>query len=155
MQISDVTAAPQEVLDLATEWVYRGGMRDTQFIDQNSWTPRSDVVHTFTSSPESNLSLADFVAHLGDVPPRSSETTDSATKVEEQEGQASAARPTDTSITGFVAGDTAWTTHLIVADMLQDGKIEVRCSVVMLRLDGVWKVVHCHVSEGVFRDLQG
>lgn len=49
--------------------------------------------------------------------------------------------------------DVAWVTDTIECDMLYDGIIDIRCTVILVRVDGEWKVAHSHVSEGVVREM--
>ncbi|NUH40148.1 nuclear transport factor 2 family protein [Streptomyces samsunensis] len=125
-------AAPQEILDLARDWVYAGGMRDVEFIKAHSHTEDPDAIHTIASGPGACLSLSSFLEHLGEVPPRSSSGSNAS---------------------GFVHGDVAWVTDVIQSDMLHEGIIDIRCTVVLVRADGEWKVTHSHVSEGVKREV--
>lgn len=124
--------APQEVLDLATAWVHAGGVRDTAYIAAHSHTEDDAAVHTIASGPGAGLPLSVFLEHLGDVPPRES---------------------SGSSPSGFIHGDVAWVTDLIQSDLLYDGVIDVRCTVVLVRVEGQWKVTHTHVSEGVARQM--
>jgi hypothetical protein len=55
--------------------------------------------------------------------------------------------------TSFVHGDIAWVVDFPQVDVKSDGNIHLRITVVLLRVDGEWRVVHSHFSEGVAHEL--
>lgn len=124
--------APQELVELARDWLNAGLNRDTDFIRRFSHAEDDGFVHTIASPPGAHFTLDEFASHLGEVPPRYS--------VESQPR-------------GFVHGDMAYMVDFPTIDMRHDGVLDGRHTLVMRRVEGVWKVVHSHISEGVDRQL--
>ena len=103
-------------------------MRDSEYILANS---ASDGTYTGTTSGCSPpQSLEEIVSHLRGLKKAGWQKLDP---------------------TGYVAGDFAWFTDH-AKGVLPDGEeIGIRTTLLMRRVDGQWKVVHFHVSEGVDR----
>lgn len=122
-------AAQPEVLDVARNWIIRGHMRDGEYMANAAFPVPGSTVHTIASAPDSNFTVDQLVSHLGDVVP--------------------CPVMTDESAEGFVHGDMAWVYAFPKIDVKRDGVIDLRYTVVLYRVDGDWKVVHSHLSEGV------
>ncbi|WP_033288664.1 nuclear transport factor 2 family protein [Amycolatopsis jejuensis] len=120
--------APEEVLTLAKEWLAAGHRRDTEFIAAHSWTEDDNFVHTVASGPDSALSLGDFLQHLREYDPR----------------EVVLSNPR-----GFAYDDFAWVFDTPHIDLLDEGVLEARFTAVLRHVEGEWKVVHAHLSEGV------
>lgn len=124
--------APKELHDLATAWLRAGLARDTGFLRAHSHTADDAAVHTIASVPDGSLPLGPLLDHLDEAPPR--ELVYSAP-------------------VGFVHGDVAWFFDDAKVDMLWDGILDMRFTIVFVLLDGTWKAVQTHLSEGVVREL--
>lgn len=121
-------SAPSEVTDVAREWLEAGHARDGVRLASLSWEVAPDALHTFASAPDSNLSLTELLSHLTEVIP---------------------CYLVDSAPTGFVTGDFAWVTDTPRVEIPGETVISLRVTVVLQRREGVWKVVHGHLSEGV------
>ena len=120
--------AEGEVYEAAVRYLEACVTRDCEYIAASSVTDGSFTGTTSGSSPP--LSLEEIVSHLRGL----------------KKAGWSQLHPT-----GYVAGDFAWFTDH-AAGMLPNGeKIGIRTTLLMRRLEGRWKVVHFHVSEGVDR----
>ncbi|WP_162795681.1 nuclear transport factor 2 family protein [Nonomuraea lactucae] len=124
--------APIELRELATAWLRAGLSRNTDFLREHSHTPEGATVHTIASVPGGSLGLGSLLDHLDEAPPR---------------------ELVFSSPEGFVHGDTAWFFDDAKVDMLYDGVLDMRFTIVFVRVDGAWKAVHSHLSEGVVREL--
>ncbi|MET7992688.1 nuclear transport factor 2 family protein [Amycolatopsis sp. NPDC005232] len=120
--------APDEVVNLVKDWLAAGHRRDVEFITKHSHTEDEDFVHTVASGPDGALTLAQFLDHLRQYQPREVLVSDPQ---------------------GFVHGDLAWIFDSPRVDLLDEGVIDARFTAVLRRVDGDWKVVHAHLSEGV------
>ncbi|MGP4017845.1 nuclear transport factor 2 family protein [Saccharopolyspora sp. 5N708] len=123
-----MATAPAEVVNLVKEWLAAGHHRDIEFITAHSWTEDENAVHTVASGPDGGLTLERLQGHLGEYEPR----------------EVVASNPQ-----GFVHGDFAWVFDTPTIDLLDEGLIDARFTAVLRRIDGTWKVVHAHLSEGV------
>jgi hypothetical protein len=125
-----IEPAPRELLAFSARWMEAGLNRDLDFLRAHSATPDPAAVHTIPGTPAGpGLTLAQFLTHLSEVPPRYTVTS---------------------SPHGYVIdGAAAWTTDYFTVDMLQEGVLEGRYTAVLALIDGDWKVVHAHMSEPV------
>lgn len=124
--------APAELVTFARRWMASGHARDVDFIARNSCTAEAAAVHTIASAPDSNLSLAGFLEHLAEFPPR---------------------EIVDIDLAGWVHDDSACLCGTGRVDMLDEGFLDVRMTIVLLRQEDRWQVAHCHLSEGVPHEI--
>lgn len=125
-------AATSELRELATDWLRAGFARDTEFLRRHSFSADPAVTHTIATVPGGSLALGPFLDHLDEAPPRELVHSDPR---------------------GFVHGDVAWLVDECTADMLWDGLVDMRFTIVFVRMDGIWKAVQAHLSEAVVREL--
>ncbi|MFC9249837.1 nuclear transport factor 2 family protein [Amycolatopsis thailandensis] len=120
--------APAELIALAREWIAAGHARDTGLMERLSATPEEGAVFTVASSPDSNLTLQELLAHLREYPP---------------------CEPVGSDPRGYVEGDVAWlfdNPRILIPG--EDG-ISLRITVVLVHTPDGWRVMHGHLSEGV------
>lgn len=127
-----MAVAPPELIAFAREYLERALARDVEYVRRHSYVEDPSAIHAIASAPGAHLRLDELVAHLGEAPPRTA---------------------LESSPRGFVHGDVAWIVDLPKVDMRHDGILDGRITMVMLRVDGEWKVTHQHLSEGVTRVL--
>lgn len=120
--------APPELLQAVRNWLEAGHRRDVDYIAAHSHEEDPDFPHTVTSGPDGALTLTQFLDHLRAHQPREVVTT---------------------SPRGHVHGDFALVYDEPKIDLLEEGTIDARFTAVLRRIEGVWKVVHAHLSEGV------
>jgi hypothetical protein len=124
--------ASPELHELATAWLRAGFARDTEFLRRHSVSPEEETVHTIASVPGGSLALGPFLEHLDEAPPR--ELLTSAPQ-------------------GYRHGDVAWFFDEVTVDMLWDGVLPHRFTIVFVLHEGTWKAVQAHLSEPVSREL--
>ncbi|WP_160161660.1 nuclear transport factor 2 family protein [Embleya hyalina] len=120
--------ASADLVAFAGQWIVRAHARDVDFIEKASYSADDAAVHTIASGPDSSLSLAALLGHLADFPPR---------------------EVVDLDLDGWAHDGVAWLCGTGRVDMLEDGFLDVRLTMVLLRAGDGWKVAHCHISEGV------
>lgn len=123
-----VQPAPPEALTLSTQWLRAHLDRDAEFIRANAATPDDAAVHTIGSFPL-EVTLAKFLDLL---------------EASEPAGVQIESHPF-----GFVRNDVAWLTDLPRLRMPSGETRQARQTIVMVKSEGAWKVVHSHLSEGV------
>lgn len=120
-----VTSASAELIDAAIRYLDAAIKRDVDYLAANS-SNESGSYSTFSSGHNGYYDLQGLLDHLRPLAP----------------ADFSKWEPFD----GFVAGDFAWFAGMGFALMPNGDKHPVRVTVLMRHVDGVWKVVHSHLS---------
>jgi ketosteroid isomerase-like protein len=127
-----MAVAPAEVVTLARDFLAAAVARDTDFIAAHAHDAEDARFFVIGSPPNEHWTLPGMVAHLKDFPPTTFLRSEPS---------------------GWAVGDAAWVTDF-AENELPDGEIlQTRATVVLLRVEGMWKVVHIHLSEGVPHEL--
>ena len=126
---SAVRAANEVLVDLAVKWLRACTERDDAYIAEHSLSDPADAFRCVGSAGEP-FPLIPFTEHLRGL----------------KKAGWSGLEPA-----GWVRGDTAWFTGSAQGLLPSGEPLVIRISLVMLRVDRAWKVVQCHVSEGVDR----
>ena len=123
--------ASSDVIAAASGWFLAAQGRDVAYILRESHAPDPAAIHSFASGP-GNLTLDGLVEHLRGYPPIEAHDIDFA---------------------GWVHDDFSWLTGTSRVALPTDEDLMMRMTVVMLRVDGDWKITHFHLSEGVDHDV--
>ncbi len=127
---SDVRRADAELVALAVKWLQACTERDTAYVEAHGLAEPADAFTCIGSAGEP-FGLQPFAEHLRGLKP---------------------AGWNGLAPEGWVRGDTAWFTGSAQGLLPSGEPLLIRISVVMLRVGDVWKIIHCHVSEGVDRE---
>jgi SnoaL-like domain len=124
--------AGSEIVDLGRRYLAALVARDTAMLADTSVDGQGISYLGIGSPPDENWDLPHLMDHLKDFPPTSF---------------------TGSAPTGFRAGDVAWLWDFPVCELPSGERIAIRASVVLVRVEGEWKVAHWHLSEGVPHEL--
>lgn len=124
--------ADEKLIELANRYFRACTDRDIDYIENNSIDDPENSYSGITTGTDGVYSLSGIIDHLRGLP-----------KVGYM----------DLNPKGYVVGDFAWFTDAPGGIMPSGQQIEVRATLLMRRVGEEWKVVHFHVSEGVFREL--
>jgi hypothetical protein len=127
-----VTAASEELTAFTKRYLEALVARDTAYVGAHSVESAGCPYLGIGSPPGENWSLADLIDHLGDFPPTEF---------------------VGSSPSGCVHGDVAWLTDYPACILPSGEELAMRATVVLVRVDGEWKVAHFHVSEGVPHEI--
>ena len=125
-------AATPELIDFARRYLAALVARDTEFLATTSFDSDDCRYLGIGSPPEEYWDLDQLISHLGDFPPT---------------------RFVGSEPNGYCAGDVAWLTDFPGCELPDGTVLSMRITLVLLRIDGDWKAVHFHVSEGVARSI--
>lgn len=127
-----MTPAPDDVIALGRDFLLACVARDADFIVKHSHDTPGEPFLVIGTPPGEHWTVEMMVEHLGPMPP--------TTFVNLQP-------------TGHVYGDTAWLTAFTDLDLPNGMRLQTRATIILLRSEGEWRVVHIHLSEGVEREL--
>ena len=124
--------ATPELIEFARNYLAALVARDTEYLADTSLDGEDCRYSGIGSLPDEQWDLQDLLAHLSDFPPT---------------------RFVNSQPSGFYIDDVAWLIDFPGCE-LPDGRVlAMRISLVLRRVEGKWKAVHWHVSEGVARSL--
>ena len=129
-EASIVRGADAALAELAAKWLRACAERDAAYVEEHSVAEPAEAFRCIGSAGEP-FPLRAFADHLRGLRP---------------------AGWSGLAPEGWVRGDTAWFTGSAQGLLPSGEPLRIRISLLMLRLEGAWKTVHCHVSEGVERE---
>jgi SnoaL-like domain len=124
--------AGSEIVERGRQYLAALVARDTALLAGTSVNDPDGAYLGIGSPPEENWDLPHLIDHLKDFPP---------TKF------------VDSAPTGYREGDVAWLWDFPTCELPSGERIAIRASVVLVQVEGEWKVAHWHLSEGVPHDL--
>jgi len=122
--------ADKALTEFAKQWMVSALGRDGKFVNANSIDAPAGSFLVFGTSGEKGHGLQGFVAHLDELKPLTW---------------------TEMTADGYVVDDFAWFTGTAQAPLPGGDMAKTRFTLVMRKVDGAWKVTHCHLSEPVPR----
>lgn len=123
--------ASQEVIDAALRYLDACVTRDADYVAANSIDDPAGSFSGINTGPGPANDLKHVVDHLRGLKP---------------------VKWGGLNPKGYMAGDFAWFTDYAKGIIPSGQQLDVRATLLMRRVDGKWKVVHYHVSEGVKRE---
>jgi hypothetical protein len=123
--------ADKAVIDAALRYLDACVTRDAAYVAANSIDDPAGSYLGITTGPGPGNNLQETVEHLRGLKP---------------------VKWGGLNPKGYVVGDVAWFTDYAKGIIPSGQQLDVRATLLMRRVEGVWKVVHFHVSEGVQRE---